>query len=84
MFILSVSIEHHSIPQPDSICLSSLASYAPVTSATSSYLHHSLTAGLQEKMAAEGFEPAAQQPLSDGLSNSCLDAVLWGDFCLVR
>ncbi len=30
------------------------------TSAASSYLHHSLTVGLQEKMAAEGFEPTTK------------------------
>jgi len=37
-----------------------------------------------QNMAAAGFEPAAQQLLGDGLLNSCLDTVLWGDFCSVR
>jgi len=34
--------------------------YAPTTFAASSYLHHSLTVGLQEKMAATGFEPVTK------------------------
>jgi len=34
--------------------------YDPTTSAASSYLRHSLTVGLQEKVAAEGFEPATK------------------------
>jgi hypothetical protein len=51
------SLSRHSIPQPGNIGLSSLTLYDPTTSAASGYLRHSLTAGLQEKVAAEGFEP---------------------------
>ena len=45
-------IEAH---RPDNTYSASLMLYVPVTPATSSFLHHSLTAGLQEKVAAEGF-----------------------------
>jgi hypothetical protein len=34
--------------------------YDPTTAATSSYLHRFLIAGLQEKVAAAGFEPATK------------------------
>jgi hypothetical protein len=34
--------------------------YAQAAFEASSYLHHSLTTGLQEKVAAEGFEPATK------------------------
>jgi len=54
------SLWHHSNPLPDNTGLSSLALYDPTTSAASSYLRRSLTAGLQEIVAAEGFEPATK------------------------
>jgi hypothetical protein len=47
--------------------LSSLTLYDPTTSAASGYLHHSLTAGLQEKVAATGFEPPTK-----GLTVPCV------------
>jgi hypothetical protein len=61
------SSPHHNNPLPSNTDSSSLALYAPTTSAASSYLHHSLTIGLQEKVAAEEFEPVTK-----GLTVPCV------------